>query len=131
MNVTIHGIVLRINMEVNFRLNSLTDAQTYRGTIIGIGGFDIASVYNDVVVVHNNMESSIARQEPASLTYLIIKCTDGVVRPFATTWINEESFDTVDQVSDMQIICHNLSEIQRAKILTYIRDYYGPVTVIS
>jgi len=131
MITSLHNINLQINIEVEFKLNSLTDKQTYRGKIIGIGGFDIASVYNDVVAPHNNMESDVARQEPAALTYLIIKCTDGMIRPFATAWIKEATFNRTDNVTDTQIICHNLSEIQRAEVLTYIRDYYGPVTVVS
>lgn len=128
---SLNNIALQINIEVEFNLNSLTDKQKYRGKIIGIGGYDIASHYNDVVAPHNNMESSVAALEPASLTYLIIKCTDDVIRPFATAWIKEKTFNRVDNVTDMQIICHNLSSIQQAEILTYIRDYYGPVTVVS
>ena len=77
MITTINNILLQINIEVTFKLNSLTDKQTYRGRIIGIGGYDIACVYHDVVAPHNNMESNVAQMEPAALTYLILKCDDG------------------------------------------------------
>lgn len=131
MITTINNILLQINIEVTFKLNSLTDKQTYRGRIIGIGGYDIACVYHDVVAPHNNMESHVAQMEPAALTYLILKCDDGMIRPFATAWIKEKTFDRTDNVTDMQIICHNLSEMKKAEILTYLRDYYCPVTVVS
>ena len=124
MITTINNILLQINIEVTFKLNSLTDKQTYRGRII-------ACVYHDVVAPHNNMESNVAQMEPAALTYLILKCDDGMIRPFATAWIKEKTFDRTDNVTDMQIICHNLSEMKKAEILTYLRDYYCPVTVVS
>jgi len=131
MITTLNNILLQINIEVTFQLNSLTDKQSYRGRIIGIGGYDIAAIYNDVVAPHNNMEASVAKMEPAALTYLIIKCDDGMIRPFATAWIKEKTFDRTDNVTDLQIICHNLSEMKKAEIITYLRDYYCPVTVVS
>lgn len=130
MITSLNTINLQINMEVKFKLRSTTDKQTYRGRVIGIGGYDVAAQYNEVNAAHNNMESEVARREIVAMTFLIIKTTDGAIRPFATDWIIENTFERTDNVTDLQVIIHNVSEIEQAKILTMIRNVGFEVTEV-
>ena len=130
MITALNNVQLNINIEVKFTLKSLVDKQVWRGRIIGVCGFDVAMQYNDVVATHNNMPSSVAKQEPVSLTYILVKCTDGQIRPFATVWINESEFERTDNVTDVTVIIHNVTDTSKAKILTEIRDLGFEVTVV-
>ena len=131
MIASLNNVTLQLNIEVKFKLHSLTDKQTWRGKVIGIGGYDVAAQYNEVYATHNNMESQVAKRELVGMTFLIIKCTDGQVRPFATDWIIETTFERTDNVTDLQMVVHNVSENEQAKILTYIRDLGYEVTVVT
>lgn len=130
MITALNNVQLNINIEVKFTLKSLVDKQVWRGRIIGVCGFDVAMQYNDVVATHNNMPSSVAKQEPVSLTYILVKCTDGQIRPFSTAWINESEFERTDNVTDVTVIIHNVTDTSKAKILTEIRDLGFEVTVV-
>lgn len=130
MITALNNVQLNINIEVKFTLKSLVDKQVWRGRIIGVCGFDVAMQYNDVVATHNNMPAAVAKQEPVSLTYILLKCTDGQIRPFATAWINESEFERTDNVTDVTVIIHNVTDTSKAKILTEIRDLGFEVTVM-
>ena len=71
---------------------------------------------------NNNMETNVAKKNPVSMTFLLVKCTDGMIRPFSTDWIVESSFVRTDNVSDTTVIIHNISETEAATLITYIRN---------
>lgn len=122
MITALNNVALQINIEVKFKLRSLTDKQTWRGRVIGISGYDVAEQYNEVNATHNNMEPEVARREIVSMTFIILKCADGHIRPFAVDWIIEPTFERTDNVTDMHLIVHNVSENEQARIMTYIRN---------
>lgn len=128
MTTTLNSVPLQVNINVKFRLHSLVDSQTWRGQILGICGYDIARIHEDVDATNNNMDTSVAKKNPISMTYLLVKCTDGVVRPFSTDWIIESSFNRTDDVSDASIIIHNVSTVEAATLITYIRNLGYTVT---
>lgn len=130
MITTLNNVTLQINIDVKFKLASLTDKQTWRGKIIGLGGYDVAAQYSDIYAAHNNMEPQVVSKDPVTLTYLIIKCTDGQIRPFATDWILETTFDRTDNVTDMTIMVYNVSEVDKAKVLTTLRTLGYEVTEV-
>ena len=122
MIAALNNVQLQVNISVKFRLHSLTDAQMWYGQILGIVGYDVARLHSDVDATNNNMETSVAKKNPVSMTFLLVKCTDGVIRPFSTDWIVESSFLRTDNVSDVQLIIHNISETEAAAVTTYIRN---------
>lgn len=124
----INNIQLSINTQVKFKLHSMTDKQTWRGKIIGICGYDVANQYEEVLAAHNNMEASVAKLEPTSMTFILIKSADGQTRPFATDWIIESTFERTDNVTDAKVTIHNVSDSELVKILSYIRDLGFEVT---
>ena len=130
MITQLNNVPLVLNIEVSFNLMSTTDKQTWRGQLVAIGGYDVANTYGDVLAIHNNMIASVAKKEPVSLTYIMIRTADGAIRPFATDWIEEETFTRTDNVEDMQIIVHNISGAAGAKVVGVIRDLGYEVTVM-
>lgn len=131
MITSLNNIPLVLNIEVSFNLQSTTDKQTWRGQLVAVGGFDVANTYGDVLAVHNNMIPAIAKKEPVSLTYIVIRTADGALRPFATDWIEESTFSRTDNVEDIQVIIHNVNAAASANILGVIRDLGYEVTVVS
>lgn len=128
MTSTLNNVSLQVNINVKFRLHSLVDAQTWHGQILGIVGYDVARIHEDVDATNNNMETNVAKKNPISMTYLLVKCTDGVIRPFSTDWIVESSFNRTDNVSDASIVIHNVSAVEAATLITYIRNLGYTVT---
>lgn len=126
----LNNVNLQVNISVKFRLRSLTDAQTWHGQILGICGYDIARIHEDIDATNGNMESAVAKKNPISMTYLLVKCTDGKIRPFSTDWIVETSFNRTDNVSDKTVIIHNISETEAATLVTYIRNLGYTVTTV-
>lgn len=122
MIAALNNVQLQVNISVKFRLHSMTDAQTWHGQILGIVGYDVARLHEDVDATNNNMETNIAKKNPVSMTFLLVKCDDGMIRPFSTDWIVESSFVRTDNVSDTTVIIHNISETEAATLITYIRN---------
>jgi hypothetical protein len=131
MITSLNNIPLVLNIEVSFNLKSTTDRQTWRGQLVAVGGFDVANTYNDVLAAHNNMIPAVAKLEPVSLTYIVIRTADGALRPFATDWIEESTFNRTDNVEDIQVIIHNINGAAAANVLGVIRDLGYEVTVVS
>ena len=131
MITSLNNIPLVLNIEVSFNLQSTTDKQTWRGQLVAVGGYDIANTYGDVLAIHNNMIPAVAKKEPVTLTYIVIRTADGALRPFATDWIEETSFTRTDNVEDIQIIIHNVNGSAAANVLGVIRDLGYEVTVVS
>lgn len=128
MITTLNNVQLTINAAVSFKLDSMTDKQTWRGRIIGVVGYDVANQYEEIYAAHNNMVPAVAKLEASSLTYILVKCADGVIRPFATDWIIEKTFQRTDNVADASIVIHNVSDSELVNIITYIRSLGFDVT---
>ena len=130
MTTAINGVELALNIEVSFKLRSTNDRQTWRGQIIGTVGFNVANVYNDILAVHSTMEREVSVKEPVSLTYFLLKCADGAIRPFAVDWVDEGTFGRTDNYTDLSLIVHNVNGVDTANILSTIRDLGFEVTVV-
>lgn len=122
MSVVINSINVVNGMEVKFNTANRTDKQTYRGKIVGIVGFDVACIHEDVISVHNNMVPYVASEQIVSQQFILLKTADGAIRPFATIWINGSSFDRTDTSTDYRMVVYGVSELEIAKIMTLIRD---------
>ena len=118
----IHGIEVANNIEVKFKTHSRIDAQTYYGTVLGTVNFQVALGYADVISEHENMSVDVAKLEPSALTYVLVKTTDGALRPFAVDWIDAETFERTDTASDATIVIYSISNEKLAQIMTYIRE---------
>lgn len=129
MTVAINGIRLDLNIDVSFQTKNQVDIQTYSGRLVGTVGYDVAKVYQDVVAIHNNMPTSVAKLEPATLTYLIIKTTDGATRPFAAEWIEESTFRRTDNTYDITITIHNVNSNEEADLINLLRNKGFEITV--
>ena len=125
----INGVELNLNIEVSFKVRSTNDRQTWRGQIIGTVGFNVANAYTDLLALHNSMVQEVAIKEPVSLTYVLLKCADGSIRPFATDWIEEATFARTDNYTDLSLIVHNINGSDTANILSVLRDMGYEVTV--
>ena len=74
MIAALNNVQLQVNISVKFRLHSMTDAQTWHGQILGIVGYDVARLHEDVDATNNNMTTNVAKKNPVSMTFLLVKC---------------------------------------------------------
>lgn len=119
---SINNVNIVNGMEVKFSTYNRRDSQTYRGTIVGVVGFDVARVHDDIIATHNNMDTSVAQQQIISQEFILLKTNDGAIRPFATIWIVATSFERTDNAADCKMIVYGVTEYEVAKIMTFIRD---------
>lgn len=125
----INNIPCSPESEVSFRTFNRLDSQTYRGVIVGVVNFDTARLFgSDVVATHENMETDIAKQDIASQTFVLVRTTDKVTRPFAVCWINSNTFRRTDTLSDVSFTIHNINPTEAFRIANYIRDLGYDVT---
>jgi len=122
MSTSINGLSVVNGMEVKFSTYNRVDVQTYRGTVVGLVGFDVARVHDDIIAIHNNMESEIAKLQIVAQQFILLKTADGAIRPFATCWIKASSFERTDNTADCRMVIYGVTEYEAAKIMTYIRD---------
>lgn len=120
-NIVINGIVCVKELEVSFKTKNRTDNQTYYGTIVGTVNFDVAANFDDVIAIHKNMVTDVAKTEVTAQDFLLIKTRDGATRPFAISWINAETFERVDAQSDAVIVIRRITEEKLIEIMTEIR----------
>lgn len=119
--VEINGISCVKELDVCFKTYDKTDTQTYYGRIQGTVNFDVAANFGDVIAIHKNMKASVAKREPTSEDYLLIKTKDGAVRPYAICWIDAATFKKVDSGSDATIVIHQINTVDLANVMTAIR----------
>ena len=88
---------VKVGDQIKFTTISIKDTTVYSGKVIGIGDFATARVYGDVASAHLVMEqgmsqidSSVTLIDVTKQTFLIVKCYDGVVRPFAFEWLKDD-----------------------------------------
>ena len=122
MSATINGLNIVNGMEVKFSTYNKTDVQTYRGSVVGLVGFDVARVHDDIIAIHNNMDAEIAKLQVVSQEFILLKTADGAIRPFATCWIKAATFERTDNTADCKLVVYGVTEYEAAKIMTYIRD---------
>lgn len=122
MSLVINNLTVGTGMGVTFYINSKVDKQKYRGTVVGVVGFDAARIHEDIVANHNNMESSIAAKQIVAQQFILLKTSDGAIRPFASIWIKESSFEQTDNTADAKIIVYGVTSLELAQILNFIRD---------
>ena len=124
----INGVTCVPELRVAFKTYNRTDSQTYRGRILGCVNYDIAVNYGDVLAIHNNMESSVAKKDVVVETFIIVETADGAKRPFAESWINTTTFKATDTASDATLTLHNITQSELYKVITTIRDLGFDVT---
>ncbi len=122
MSLVINNLNVVNGMEVKFSTYNRTDTQIYRGAVVGIVGFDVARVHDDIIAIHNNMESTIAAESIVSQQFILLKTADGAIRPFASIWIKGDTFDRTDNAADCKLVVYGISGYEAAKIITLIRD---------
>lgn len=118
----VNGINIVNGMEVKFSTHNTKDTQTYRGTVVGVVGFDVARVHDDIIAIHNNMTSTVAQSQIIAQEFILLKTSDGAIRPFALIWINASTFERIDNAADCKMIIYGVTEYEVAKIMTFIRD---------
>jgi len=117
--------------EVSFKTYNRTDGQTYRGRILGCVNYDIAATCGDVLAIHNDMVASVAKQDIAVQTFIIVKTADGAKRPFATIWIDETTFKAISAATDATLVLHSVTLTDLYNALTTLRDLGYDVTQSS
>lgn len=97
-NDQISPVSVKVGDQIKFSTINIKDTTVYSGKVIGIGDFATARVYGDVASTHLTMEqgmsqidSNVTLIDVTNQTYLIVKCHDGVVRPFAYEWLQSET----------------------------------------
>ena len=118
----INNVNIVNGMEVKFSTYNRIDTQTYRGTVVGVVGFDVARVHDDIIATHNNMSSEVASTQVVAQEFILLKTADGAIRPFAFVWIDAATFERTDTSADCRMIVHGVTEYEVAKIMTFIRD---------
>ena len=69
------------------------------------------------------MAYAVAKKEITSEDFILIKTADNAVRPFAVSWIvDDTTFMRTDTAQDATITIFNVSTEKLYQILTYIRD---------
>lgn len=121
--IKINGIEIVQGIEVRFKTYNKKDSQLYSGRVLGTVNYDIAASYSDVDATHANMASNVAKKEITAETFILIKTGDGATRPFAVSWIiDDTTFVRTDIATDVSITIFNVSTEQTYQILTYIRN---------
>lgn len=118
----INNIPCKPEIQVSFKTYNRTDSQTYYGTIVGSVNYLTASRFGDIDAIHGNMKPSVAKLNITSLAYLLVKTTDGAIRPFAVDWIDPDTFKQTDNAADVHLVVHNISTTDAAMLITTIRD---------
>ena len=119
----INNVSCSPEVEVRFQTFNRKDSQTYRGKIVGSVNFDVAmQMGTDLIAVHENMETDIAKMDLPSQTFILVQTKDMVVRPFAVCWINSNTFINPDNTEDTTIVIHDITKADAFKVMTYIRD---------
>lgn len=121
--IKINGIEIVQGIEVRFKTYNKKDSQFYSGRVLGTVSYDIAAGYSDVDATHANMTANVAKKEVTAETFVLIKTGDGAIRPFAVSWIvDDTTFVRTDISTDVDITLFNVSTEQLYQILTYIRN---------
>lgn len=119
----IDGKTIEVGTTIKFRTINSYDTNLWTGTIVAIGNYDVAKMYTDVVAYHQNVLKDTPELDPANtLTYLIIKTTEDIVRAFAVDWIEVTTLVIVDTSNNINIIVYNVDSGEVDTILTLLRD---------
>ena len=122
-SIKINGIDIVQGIEVRFKTYNKKDSQLYAGQVLGVVSYAVAAGYSDVDATHANMAPNVAKKELTAETFILVKTGDGATRPFAVSWIVDDStFVRTDVATDANITIFNISTEQLYQILTYIRD---------
>lgn len=121
--ITINGVEILKGIEIRFKTHSKNDSQFYSGKVMGVVSYDIAVMHADIDAIHANQEYEVAKKEITSEDFILIKTADGAIRPFAVSWIiDDTTFMRTDTARDVTITLFNVSNEKLYQILTYIRD---------
>lgn len=121
--ISINGVEIVKGIEVRFKTHNKKDSQTYSGKVVGVVDYDVAHNYADIDATHANMAYAVAKKEITSEDFILIKTADNAVRPFAVSWIvDDTTFMRTDTAQDATITIFNVSTEKLYQILTYIRD---------
>ena len=101
---------IRVGDYIKFRVVSTKDISIYSGAVIGIADYTNARMYNtDLAALHQLMENGMSLIDAGRTlkpvteqTFLIVRCMDGVIRPFAFEWVmttigTPEMVDKIEQ----------------------------------
>ena len=121
--ISINGVEILKDIEIRFKTHSKNDSQFYSGKVLGVVSYDVAAMHADIDAIHANQEYEVAKKEITSESFILVRTSDGAIRPFAICWIvDDTTFMRTDTATDVTIVLHNVSTEKLYQVLTYIRD---------
>lgn len=100
---------VKVGDQIKFKTIHIKDTTIYSGKVVGIADFATARIYGDVAATHLAMSQGLSQHDSSKTlldvtkqTFLIVKCYDGVTRPFAFEWLITED-DIYGYVSVIEI----------------------------
>jgi len=119
----INGIELTIKSRVTFTTTNQFDTQSYVGTIVALGDYDITSVcHNDVDNYHLQiLKGNSINPDPKNHEYFILRFPDNTLMAVAKDWVSAATFAVLDESVDFHIVVRSVSSPSvKAEILNIL-----------
>ena len=130
-------MVTNIGSKVKFNSINTNDSVIWVGEIVGFVDSSVASIVTDIV----NYQEEVKKDTPAindldTLSFFILEVNaEGLNTKkiaFAKEWVNESSFELLDNTSTVHISIPNVPDSQVTTVLQILRDAnYQPRLTVS
>jgi len=122
-----HPSLCYIGDDIKFATISPYDTSVYSGKVIAISDFDRARPYSDILAAYSAISkgAAIIQKElidPKLDTYLVVKCTDDVVRAIGYQWIEDELVELVSETNNHDIRLFHVTPEKAAQAISILRN---------
>ena len=122
-----HPSLCSIGDVIKFVILSPYDTTTYSGEVTAIADFDRARPYGDILATYSAISKGAALIQkelidPKLDTYLVVRCTDGIVRAIGYQWIEDELVELTSTTATQDIRLFHVTPEKAAQAISILRN---------